>query len=501
MDVKPLKHKAGHAHQMETGDAVPVVNGGTGLTTVSNGGLLYASALDTLAALSVGTAGQVLCVVSSLPSWQTNIPGVSGGRSITGGTGAGDDLRFVSTTHGTPGKVHLGKADAVNNSQTYYDDLLRRLVVSRHGNNPALILHRNSESGEIPAAGMTCGIDFEHENLGAIGSAAMGKLLVDLQTLTGGAQDGRLRVQLIEDGALGTVWECDENAGHHRWSLGGTERMELTSSGLSVGSTITAGTHLTLTAGNITTSAQTGVSSLKRSSSGAIANILDLVNTGTGAVSSGSALRFLANDAGENSTVAASLSARLDTITDGAEDGLFYISVMGAGSNAVRLAVNSQGRVGIGTGVGAINSVLEVRAGTLGEKIFQRKTTATSDDPVDWERQGRVATTNATTTTLTTETLTANNVYHIRARVRARRTGGSAGTAGDGGTAEIVGSFTHRGGAAVQIGATTTVHSQFDQAWTVAFDVSGNDVRVRVTGAANNNVTWHSLLEVSQVGS
>lgn len=31
--------------------------------------------------------------------------------------------------------------------------------------------------------------------------------------------------------------------------------------------------------------------------------------------------------------------------------------------------------------------------------------------------------------------------------------------------------------------------------------VSGNDVRVSVTGAASNNITWHGLLEVSQVST
>lgn len=146
---------------------------------------------------------------------------------------------------------------------------------------------------------------------------------------------------------------------------------------------------------------------------------------------------------------------------------------------------------------------VDINEPTLGNKVFSRKSVATSDDPIDWERHGRVTTTDATTTVLAgcTETLTADNVYHIRGRIRARRTGGVSGTANDGGSAEIVGSFVHRGGVAVQIGTTTTVHSQFDQAWTVTFTVSGNDVRVSVTGAASNNITWHGLLEVSQVST
>ncbi len=60
MDVKPLKMKAGHAHQMEATDTVGVVNGGTGLATVGANTMLYASGLDTLATTPLTAAGRAL---------------------------------------------------------------------------------------------------------------------------------------------------------------------------------------------------------------------------------------------------------------------------------------------------------------------------------------------------------------------------------------------------------------------------------------------------------
>jgi len=48
-----------------------VTSGGTGLSTVSAGGLLYGSATDTLAVLSIGSSGKVLRSNGSLPVWST----------------------------------------------------------------------------------------------------------------------------------------------------------------------------------------------------------------------------------------------------------------------------------------------------------------------------------------------------------------------------------------------------------------------------------------------
>ena len=52
--------------------------GGTGFSTYAAGDLLYASAVNTLSKRSIGTAGQVLTVVSGMPTWATASGGGSG---------------------------------------------------------------------------------------------------------------------------------------------------------------------------------------------------------------------------------------------------------------------------------------------------------------------------------------------------------------------------------------------------------------------------------------
>jgi hypothetical protein len=70
-DVKPAKldTATGELANFASGNTVPVGNGGTGLSTVASKALLYASALDTLAALAVGSNGDVLTVSAGSPAW------------------------------------------------------------------------------------------------------------------------------------------------------------------------------------------------------------------------------------------------------------------------------------------------------------------------------------------------------------------------------------------------------------------------------------------------
>lgn len=161
------------------------------------------------------------------------------------------------------------------------------------------------------------------------------------------------------------------------------------------------------------------------------------------------------------------------------------------------------------TGASSINRAIETAGGTnllrsaLNDTdFFTLTTTATNDDPNYIVRQGRITTTDATTTTINTIAISASNTYMIEARIVARRTGGAAGTADDGAVYIIVGSFTTKTGTVTQLGTTTTVHSGEDQgAWGAQFTVSGANVLVQVTGAGSNNVTWHSTIVVQNVGT
>jgi hypothetical protein len=87
------------------GGTLGVGYGGTGLSTISTGGIYYASAVDTLSVLSAGTNGHVLTLAGGIPTWAAPTGGgglfvedtVIAGANIYGGTGAGADLTAGAT--------------------------------------------------------------------------------------------------------------------------------------------------------------------------------------------------------------------------------------------------------------------------------------------------------------------------------------------------------------------------------------------------------------------
>lgn len=143
-----------------------------------------------------------------------------------------------------------------------------------------------------------------------------------------------------------------------------------------------------------------------------------------------------------------------------------------------------------------------ITEGTLGNEAFRIESVATNDDPNYRVFQNRVATTDATVTTLHTYTVPASTTAMIEARVIARRTGGAAGTAEDGAGYIVYATVKNIANTATLIGAVTVVVTHEDQAnWDCTIDVTGATARVRVTGATNNNITWHGTIFVQNVES
>lgn len=139
---------------------------------------------------------------------------------------------------------------------------------------------------------------------------------------------------------------------------------------------------------------------------------------------------------------------------------------------------------------------------TLGSAIYSLSSTATNDDPIEYLYQNRVATTDGTQTTIHTFTVPSSTSYMIEAYVTARRTGGSSGTAEDGAGYVIRGIYKNTAGTVAIIGAVNADFTAESQAgWDATFTTSGATVLCRVTGATNNNVTWHMTARVWQVAS
>lgn len=111
-----------------------------------------------------------------------------------------------------------------------------------------------------------------------------------------------------------------------------------------------------------------------------------------------------------------------------------------------------------------------------------------------------VSTTDATVTSLFVLTVPSGVSVTIKAKVTARRTGGSSGSAGDSAGYERIATVADISGTATLIGSVSPPHTAESQAgWDCTIDVTGATARVRVTGAASNNVNWAGKIEVEQV--
>lgn len=144
---------------------------------------------------------------------------------------------------------------------------------------------------------------------------------------------------------------------------------------------------------------------------------------------------------------------------------------------------------------------LTIQQGTLGNEVFQMSSTATNDDPTEKVIQNRVATTDATVTTMHTFAIPATTTVALEIMVIARRTGGTAGTAEDGGRYKISGVFKNVAGTATLIGG---LHRDIDEdqtSWDADLVISSGNVLLKVTGATDNNITWHMTSRVYSLTS
>lgn len=117
----------------------------------------------------------------------------------------------------------------------------------------------------------------------------------------------------------------------------------------------------------------------------------------------------------------------------------------------------------------------------------------------NWEVfQAQINTTDATATTLQSITVPTDSTMLIIVKVVGRRTGGSAGANGD--SAAYIRTARYK-----NVGGTVTINNlQTDYTaeeltqlgWNSTLDVSGTSARIRVTGAANNNITWTTTYEL-----
>lgn len=184
----------------------------------------------------------------------------------------------------------------------------------------------------------------------------------------------------------------------------------------------------------------------------------------------------------------------------------FFLNVTGGvGTEGTEVATmwwdNTTSKAKVGIGVTLPEARFQVVEATLGDEVHRIQSTATNDDPSERTYQNRVATTNATVTTLHTVAIPATTTVLIVARVVARRTGGTAGTAEDGAGYEITATYKNVAGTATEIGETAVYTAESQAGFDCVFTPSGANALLQVTGAADNNLTWHCTVKTYLVSS
>jgi len=120
----------------------------------------------------------------------------------------------------------------------------------------------------------------------------------------------------------------------------------------------------------------------------------------------------------------------------------------------------------------------------------------TNGSGVYWTNPAEVSTTDGTETTLDSLSTVSNALYHITATIVAV----NSDFHDDGASYVLHGTFKNDGGTLTQIGTTSVAHNaESDSNWDAKFDVSGTDVRARVTGVLNRGINWHCSMRVMSI--
>lgn len=112
----------------------------------------------------------------------------------------------------------------------------------------------------------------------------------------------------------------------------------------------------------------------------------------------------------------------------------------------------------------------------------------------------KTTTTNATNTAAQYIAVPTNKTVFIDSIVVARRTGGSGGATGDSAWYRLQGGFKNIAGTVSLIGTSDLIGGEDQAGWNVSYAISGTDIVLTVTGAANNNITWESTVSTYEVG-
>lgn len=180
-------------------------------------------------------------------------------------------------------------------------------------------------------------------------------------------------------------------------------------------------------------------------------------------------------------------------------------------TGTMALGVNDAQQVVVGSTLSGIPSgpflyvagLIQNEQATIGNEVLHLESTATNDDPNYIVRSYRGTTTDATQTTIATIATTSSNSYLVEARVVAHCTGGSSCSVFQPSAGYVlIGSWVNASGTAVQNGSTLQDFvGEQTSTWDATLAASSGDVLLKVTGAANYNITWHATVIIQNVNT
>lgn len=175
----------------------------------------------------------------------------------------------------------------------------------------------------------------------------------------------------------------------------------------------------------------------------------------------------------------------------------------GTGTDDINLILDTPGNGNLYLQASGSGIVYANKTTAGGLDVFNVRTEPgnTDDPPLYRFIQNDLTTVDATVSTLNTLALLDNTVYLVEARIVARCTGGAGGNAGKGAAYICKQAFKRSGGGATAIGVLTVETWEDVAGWDGTLDVNGNNVRIRVTGGATDNMSWTVTLIVQNISS
>lgn len=434
-----------------------------------DGQSLAAGALAANAIVVLIYDGTNFLLVGDDPTQFALLGGRSNNQTLHGGTGSAGSLTLKSTSHATRGHIYLGGSTIFD-----LDEATGLLGVGGAAQSNIRLAVASAPTTNVSSSGVRSRLDpnFTTGSDITAQTMAVNGIIVAAGTDNVTAQIIGLYGQVSNNKSQGLVTAARGVSGVAQ-NISDSDAATLTG---------VSGTWQVTGTGDVTTRA-------------AALQALAPSTTGAGAVAESCGLHVANQGA---SIVAKAYGVRIANQTGAGAGAGDNWNLASEGSSSYNYL---QGLVSIGhTGLPAAR--LHVSVPSVGSEVLRlASVTGSGDHPNYFARQFRVTTSNATTATLATIALTAAKTYHVEARVVARRTGGSAGTAEDGASYILHATFHTTGGAAALIGAVTVAHAGESQSgWNATLDASGTNARLRVTGAADNDVVWHATVLLQEVG-